>query len=211
MFLAPEFKNVLLMILFLVIVNAIFLYFVYSFYKKETMMEIKDKSVYLKRAVNIFLVVVVFLMIISGIGVLSLFSMITLFDQTMITIVFLSAIPICIILYFCFLIYKEYKIIQLNLENNLIFIQANLDAMKKIKKVLFWILLLNISFSIIVGISYLLFFRQFIFQMSDIKMDYNFDGASVFNFILCIAFTIGTDVFEKAVLLHQDKENQNEE
>lgn len=197
-----------------ILMIGIMLFFVLRFNKKEANMIFRDKIKLIRKLIRIVLIVYIIGYILS-LGILIFIGANFNFESNGITLmVVMTLIEKLVELIFYYLIFRQYLVLIKNFEQDIIFSDDNVVALKKIAKYMLWILVFNlivilggyiinllISQIILSGNTELLYN---LFGMYDININTNINFDIIVKFIICIAINIVSIVFEKAYDLYEE-------
>ncbi|MCI5774000.1 MAG: DUF2975 domain-containing protein [Erysipelotrichaceae bacterium] len=202
-----------------IVLFIIMLYIVLKFDRGEAKMNFVTKIIFLDRSLKLILIfyligfVVGMAVILATSGLLyNSFGVIDNFPAVLGVGSILTSVPLFIQLYFYYLIYKEYKILINNLKQEIIFDQNNVKALKKIAKVMIWILILNLILYILSNCSILLVMLAMISNYGNLFMDMNIDINTILDinvllyFVVCIIFNILAEVMAKATEIYEENQ-----
>lgn len=197
-----------------ILMIGIMLFFVLRFNKKEANMIFRDKIKLIRKLIRIVLIVYIIGYILS-LEILIFIGANFNFESNGITLmVVMTLIEKLVELIFYYLIFRQYLVLIKNFEQDIIFSDDNVVALKKIAKYMLWILVFNlivilggyiinllISQIILSGNTELLYN---LFGMYDININTNINFDIIVKFIICIAINIVSIVFEKAYDLYEE-------
>lgn len=197
-----------------ILMIGIMLFFVLRFNKKEANMIFRDKIKLIRKLIRIVLIVYIIGYILS-LGILIFIGANFNFESNGITLmVVMTLIEKLVELIFYYLIFRQYLVLIKNFEQDIIFSDDNVVALKKIAKYMLWILVFNlivilggyiinllISQIILSGNTELLYN---LFGMYDININTNINFDIIVKFIICIAINIVSIAFEKAYDLYEE-------
>lgn len=112
-------------------------------------------------------------------------------------------------LYLYYLIYKEYKILINNFEQEIIFEDENVVALKNIAKFSMWILFVTLASSLVgyLATSLLTFLISNVTGLANSAINGELNANVFIHFIICIVLYILAAIFEKSVEIY--KENKS--
>lgn len=198
-----------------IIVTVLLFYFAYKFYRNESKMSFIEKIKFLKRVVKI--VLVLFVSVIAIVMFIMLFvilsSMSFGFAGPVIILLLVALAMSGAMLYLYYLIYKEYKVLINNFEQEKIFEDENAVALKNIARVSMWLLFATLAMSLVgyLAASLLTYVISNVTGLANAAKNININGAlnanTLIHFIICIVLYILAAVFEKSVEIY--KENKS--
>lgn len=197
-----------------IIVTVLIFYFSYKFYRNDAKMSFKEKISFLKKLINFVLIVMGIAVFISVLGMLVVGSGFLMMGIGLVGLLFTVTLLAMIgsVVYLYYLIYKQYKVLMNNFEQEIIFEDENVTAFKTISKVMMWILFLDLAYALI---GYIASFIPIVIVMNGGYFD---DMATIPNisvelntsifayFIVCVVFNVFSVIFEKAVEIHKEKQ-----
>ena len=194
-----------------IVVTILIFYFAYKFYRDESKMSFIEKIKFLKRVVKIILVLFVSVLAIAMFMMLFviLSSMSLGFAGPVIFLLLVVVAMTGAMLYLYYLIYKEYKILINNFEQEIIFEDENVVALKNIAKFSMWILFVTLSSSLVgyLATSLLTFLISNVTGLANSAINGELNANVFIHFIICIVLYILAAIFEKSVEIY--KENKS--
>ena len=186
-----------------IIVTILIFYFAYKFYRDESKMSFIEKIKFLKRVVKIILVLFVSVLTIAMFMMLFvILSSMSLGFAGPVIILLLAVVAMSgAMLYLYYLIYKEYKILINNFEQEIIFEDENVVALKNIAKFSMWILFVTLATSL------LTFLISNVTGLANSAINGELNANVFIHFIICIVLYILAAIFEKSVEIY--KENKS--
>lgn len=194
-----------------ILVTVLLFYFILKFYRNENKMTFPEKIRLLRKLVNIVIIIFIVSTCIVGLLLLLVGGTFSFMGASAGTLgILLGIAGAGIQIYFYYLIYKEYKVLINNFEQEKIFEDENVTAFKKIAKVSLWILLFHLAISLVTYVINLIMvaglYTGNIFMFNGIDINFTFDTTVLVYFIICVILNILSVVFARAVEIH--KENQ---
>lgn len=194
-----------------IVVTILLFYYAYKFYRDESKMSFVEKIKFLKRVVKIILVLFVSVLAIAMFMILFvILSSMSLGFAGPVTILLLAVVAMSgAMLYLYYLIYKEYKILINNFEQEIIFEDENVVALKNIAKFSMWILFVTLASSLVgyLATSLLTFLISNVTGLANTAINGELNANVFIHFIICIVLYILAAIFEKSVEIH--KENKS--
>ena len=194
-----------------IVVTILNFYFAYKFYRDESKMSFIEKIKFLKRVVKIILVLFVSVLAIAMFMMLFvILSSMSLGFAGPVIILLLAVVAMTgAMLYLYYLIYKEYKILINNFEQEIIFEDENVVALKNIAKFSMWILFVTLASSLVgyLATSLLTFLISNVTGLANSAINGELNANVFIHFIICIVLYILAAIFEKSVEIY--KENKS--
>lgn len=194
-----------------IVVTILIFYFAYKFYRDESKMSFIEKIKFLKRVVKIILVLFVSVLAIAMFMMLFVIlpSMSLGFAGPVIILLLAVVAMTGAMLYLYYLIYKEYKILINNFEQEIIFEDENVVALKNIAKFSMWILFVTLASSLVgyLATSLLTFLISNVTGLANSAINGELNANVFIHFIICIVLYILAAIFEKSVEIY--KENKS--
>lgn len=194
-----------------IVVTILIFYFAYKFYRDESKMSFIEKIKFLKRVVKIILVLFVSALAIAMFMMLFvILSSMSLGFAGPVIILLLAVVAMTgAMLYLYYLIYKEYKILINNFEQEIIFEDENVVALKNIAKFSMWILFVTLASSLVgyLATSLLTFLISNVTGLANSAINGELNANVFIHFIICIVLYILAAIFEKSVEIY--KENKS--
>ena len=194
-----------------IVVTILIFYFAYKFYRDESKMSFIEKIKFLKRVVKIILVLFVSVLAIAMFMMLFvILSSMSLGFAGPVIILLLAVVAMTgAMLYLYYLIYKEYKILINNFEQEIIFEDENVVALKNIAKFSMWILFVTLASSLVgyLATSLLTFLISNATGLANSAINGELNANVFIHFIICIGLYILAAIFEKSVEIY--KENKS--
>lgn len=194
-----------------IVVTILIFYFAYKFHRDESKMSFIEKIKFLKRVVKIILVLFVSVLAIAMFMMLFvILSSMSLGFAGPVIILLLAVVAMSgAMLYLYYLIYKEYKILINNFEQEIIFEDENVVALKNIAKFSMWILFVTLASSLVgyLATSLLTFLISNVTGLANSAINGELNANVFIHFIICIVLYILAAIFEKSVEIY--KENKS--